>query len=120
MESSRRGGASRAGGGDYEASPVPAGVVYPEPPIRSQISQSYRQRSRRDAEGDRDRERERERNIDGVNGDGDGGRASRQRGEEREREGEIWGGDLGAAGVGELRSQSPAPLDRPISLFDGE
>lgn len=118
MESSRRGGASRAGGGDYEASPVPMGVVYPEPPIRSQMSQpSHRQRSRRDAEGDRDRERER--NIGGVNGDGDGGRA-RQRGEERGGEGEMGEGDLGAAGVGDLRSQSPAPLDRPISLFDGE
>lgn len=103
MESSRR-GSSRAGG-DYEASPVPAGVVYPEPPIRSQTS--HRQRPRRDAEGDRDR------NTDGH---GDGGR-TRERDEGRGREGETGGP---GAPVEELRSQSPAPLDRPISLFDGE
>lgn len=103
MESSRR-GSSRAGG-DYETSPVPAGVVYPEPPIRSQTS--HRQRPRRDAEGDRDR------NTDGH---GDGGR-TRERDEGRGREGETGGP---GAPVEELRSQSPAPLDRPISLFDGE
>ncbi|KAL4065057.1 hypothetical protein V8B97DRAFT_1915832 [Scleroderma yunnanense] len=102
---SPRWGASKSSG-DYEASPVPVGVVYPETPIRP--GTSHLQHPRREAERDRDRNRNSDRDADGSR--------TRPRTEVRERDSEMGG----SGATEELRSQSPAPLARPISLFDGE
>ncbi|KAF9235300.1 hypothetical protein BU15DRAFT_78132 [Melanogaster broomeanus] len=93
----------------YEVAPIPPGVAYPDSPIRPQTS--HRRHEDRNWDGDRDgdwsRRRERERDGDSER-DRDGGR-NRDRGRDRDRD---------AGRSGEERSHSPAPLQRPISLFD--
>ncbi|KAF9229020.1 hypothetical protein BS17DRAFT_772926 [Gyrodon lividus] len=82
---------SRAGR-QYEMAPIPAGVTYPEPPIRPHTSQRRYHDRDRDGDGGRDRDRDRDNGRD----------------RDRGRDGDE----------AEERSQSPAALQRPISLFD--
>lgn len=128
-----------ASGAPYEAAPLPPGLTYPPSPARPSTSHRRqrdpdRDRDRdRDREWDRDRARERHRDVRDWDGererervrDRDRDRERRRnpgRDYERNREGET-GRDRRREQDSEDTDQearSPAPLQRPISLFDSD
>ncbi|KAG8217111.1 hypothetical protein J3R82DRAFT_5142 [Butyriboletus roseoflavus] len=89
----------------YEAAPLPVGVTYPAPPVRPHTShRHYKDKERereRDRGGDRVRDRDRRREYE----------RDRDRDREQDRE---------DTGLDEELTRSPAPLQRPISLFDSD
>ncbi|KAF8555443.1 hypothetical protein OG21DRAFT_1483885 [Imleria badia] len=120
------------GTGTYEAAPLPPGVMYPMPPVRPQTSHRPHRDGDRDREWDQDRERERTRDaprdLDWDRDrerlrDRDRDRERRQdsgRDYERERERDRYRDDPEDTGLDEELTRSPAPLQRPISLFDSD
>ena len=117
----RRDGAHGQRGRAYEAAPLPPGFNHPAPPARPHTShRQYRNRDRdrermkdvRDCnwewECERDRVRDRDRDRDGRRDSG--------RGYERDGYGE----EDEDTGFDEELTHSPAPLQRPISLFDSD
>ena len=97
----------------YEAAPLPVGVTYPAPPVRPHTS--HRRYKDKDRERDWERERERERVRD-RDRDRDRRRDS-GKSYERDRDG---GRDREEDGLDDELTRSPAPLQRPISLFDSD
>jgi hypothetical protein len=136
--------------GIYEAAPLPPGVMYPAPPVRPHTShRRYRDsdedrdwvRVRESDRDDRDRDRERARNVVRDRDRGVERERVRDRDKERERErrrdlGRDYDGegerernrdrvrvrvqDPEDAELDEELTRSPAPLQRPISLFDSD
>jgi len=100
----------------YETAPLPPGVTYPVPPTSTsqrQYRTGHRDENRERDRREWDRERDRERRRDSV------------RGYERERERDrVWHRereqDPEDTGSDEEHTHSPAPLQRPISLFDSD
>ncbi|KAI6111379.1 hypothetical protein F5141DRAFT_778331 [Pisolithus sp. B1] len=84
-----------SGSGEYEPAPIPVGVTYPEPPVRPTSS------ARRHGDVGVEQERQRERGRNETQ-EGDGGTRGMNEGGATEA----------------MRSRSPAPLQRPFSIFD--
>ncbi|KAH0830133.1 hypothetical protein J3R83DRAFT_1480 [Lanmaoa asiatica] len=114
-----------------QTAPLPPGVTYPAPPVRPHTShRRHKDKERvrdvgRERDWDRDLERERVRDRD-RDGDGDRDRRpdsrrdyerERERERDRDRDREQ---DPEDTGVSEELTRSPAPLQRPISLFDSD